>query len=147
MATHSDTQFVPYSADLMFRAVGEVECYPQFLPWVTALRVLSREREGEREIIVAQMHVGYRNMREHYTSRVTLDRAAYVIDVVQTEGPFRHLDNHWRFVPRDGGCDVEFEIVFQFKNPLLNLVAGSMLERVVMKMSDAFVNRAKVLSK
>jgi coenzyme Q-binding protein COQ10 len=147
MATHSETRFVPYAADLMFEVVADVQNYPKFLPWVKALRVLSRSREGDKDIIIAEMVVGYRNIHERYTSRVVLDREARVIDVTQTEGPFRHLDNHWRFVPRDNGCDVEFKIVFQFKNPVLNLVIGQVFERVVMKMADAFVNRAKALSK
>jgi coenzyme Q-binding protein COQ10 len=146
MATHSETRHVPYSADLMFQVVGEVEHYPEFLPWVTALRVLSRGHEGENEIVVAEMVVGYRNISERYTSRVMLDRKNRIIDVTQTKGPFRHLDNHWRFTPRDNGCDIEFRIVFQFRNPILNLVVGQMLERVVLKMADAFVKRAKALS-
>jgi coenzyme Q-binding protein COQ10 len=147
MATHSETRSVPYSADLMFQVVSDVQRYPEFLPWVTGLRVLMRGRENDKDVIVAEMVVGYRNMRERYTSRIVLDRAARVIDVSQTEGPFRNLDNHWKFTPRENGCDVEFKIDFQFKNPLLNVVVGQMFERVVMKMADAFVKRAKALSK
>ncbi|HSZ74667.1 MAG TPA: type II toxin-antitoxin system RatA family toxin [Rhizomicrobium sp.] len=147
MTTHSEARFVPYSADLMFEVVADVQSYPKFLPWVKALRVLLRSAEGDNDVIVAEMVVGYRNIQERYTSRVVLDRAARVIDVKQTEGPFRHLDNHWKFTPHNDGCAVEFKIVFQFKNPVLNLVVGQVFERVVMKMADAFVKRAQVLSK
>jgi coenzyme Q-binding protein COQ10 len=92
------------------------------------------------------MQVGFSGFHESYISRVTLDPVARSIDVVQTDGPFRRLENHWRFTPRGGSCEVGFAIDFEFKNPLLNMVAGKAFERVMMRMSHAFEARARALS-
>ena len=147
MTTHSESRIVPYTADLMYSIVADVERYPQFLPWVTGLRVQSRVREGMREILMAEMIVGFRALRERYTSRVVLDPATRTINVTQAEGAFRQLENHWRFTPEGEGCRVDFSIVFEFKSKLLNAVAGNAFTHVLMKMSHAFEERAKALSK
>jgi coenzyme Q-binding protein COQ10 len=143
--SHAETRIVPYSADLMYRVVADVEAYPQFLPWVVALRVLKRETDGARETVLAEMAVGYGALREKYTSRVLLDPAAHTIDVAQTTGPFRQLENHWRFTPEGTGCRVDFSLAYEFKNRLLNAVAGAAFGKVYIKMADAFVARAKAL--
>lgn len=145
MSSHSETRVLPYPADLMFDVVADVERYPEFLPWCTGLRVLSRQRDGEKDVLIAEMLVGYRALRERYTSRVVLDRAGRTVDVVQTKGPFRTLENHWRFVPREGGCEVTFRIDFEFKSRMLNMVARQAFEHVLFKMADAFETRAKSL--
>ena len=144
--THSETRIVPYSADLMYRVVADVEQYPKFLPWVVALRVLSREREAEREVVLAEMAVGYGALREKYTSRVVLDPGERTIDVAQTTGPFRQLENHWRFAPDGTGSRADFSIAYEFKNRLLNAIAGAAFGKVYIAMADAFVARAKALS-
>ncbi len=146
MSHHSESRYVPYSADLMYQVVADVERYPDFLPWCTALRVLSRECVKEREVLKAQMAVGYGALREKYISRVVLDPAERRIDVIQTDGPFRRLENRWRFVPDGAGSRIEFAIDFEFKNRILNAIAGNAFEKVVMKMSEAFEARAKSLS-
>jgi coenzyme Q-binding protein COQ10 len=143
--THAETRIVPYSAELMYRVVADVEQYPKFLPWVVALRVLSRASEDEREVVFAEMAVGYGALREKYTSRVLLDPAVRAIDVAQTTGPFRQLENHWRFTPDGTGCRVDFSLVYEFKNRLLNAVAGAAFGKVYIAMADAFVARAKAL--
>ena len=143
MPSHSETRTLPYTAELMYAIVSDVEKYPEFLPWVTALRITRRISD---RVVDCDMRVGFSGFNESYISRVSLDPAARSIDVVQTEGPFRRLENHWRFVPRGGNCEVEFSIAFEFKNPLLNMVAGKAFERVMMRMSHAFEARARALS-
>lgn len=144
MISHRETRFVPYPADLMYAVVSDVEKYPQFLPWVVALRVLSR---GE-DRMTAEMAVGYGGLRERYTSDVQLDPAQRRVDVAQVRGPFKILENHWRFIPafnkeRGEGCDIEFSILFEFKSRLLHGVAGAKFEKVMLKMVEAFEARAK----
>ncbi|HXC54025.1 MAG TPA: type II toxin-antitoxin system RatA family toxin [Rhizomicrobium sp.] len=146
MTRHAETRHVPYPADLMYQVVADVEKYPQFLPWVVALRVLSREQVRGRDVVNAEMAVGYGALRETYTSRVILDPAARTIDVAQTSGPFRQLENHWRFTPDGQGCRVEFSLAYEFRNRLLNAVAGAAFGKVYVKMADAFEARAKALS-
>lgn len=146
MTAHSETRTVPYTADLMFEVVADVEQYPEFLPWCVALRVLSREHVKNREVLAAEMAVGYGALREKYTSRVILDRTAKTIDVAQTSGPFKQLENHWRFTPVSQGCRVDFSLAYEFRNRVLNAVAGAAFGKVYVKMADAFEARAKELS-
>jgi coenzyme Q-binding protein COQ10 len=126
--------------------VADVERYPEFLPWCAGLRVLKRERDGDCEILIAEMLVGYKSLRERYTSRVVLDPQARKIDVTQTEGVFRALENHWRFTPEGRGARVDFSILFEFRNRVLALAANAVLAPVMLRMSHAFEARAKVLS-
>jgi len=141
--SHRETRLVPYPAELMYAVVADVEKYPQFLPWVLALRVLSRRDNG----LTAEMAVGYGGLRERYTSDVRLDPQARTIEVIETEGPFKILENRWRFTPKDQGCEVEFCIEFEFKSRLLHSVAGHAFEKVLLKMTDAFEARAAALSR
>ena len=147
MTEHSESRIVPYTADLMYAVVADVERYPEFLPWVVALRVKSRACEAQREILMAEMAVGYRTLRERYTSKVTLDPAARSIDVVAVEGPFHQLENHWRFMPEAGGARVDFRVAFEFSNRLLQLAAGQAFAKVLLKLTDAFEARAGALSR
>ncbi len=139
MISHRETRLVPYPAELMYAVVSDVEKYPEFLPWVLALRVLSRHESG----MTAEMAVGYGALRERYTSDVKLTPALHRIDVAQIKGPFKTLENHWQFTPREEGCEVTFSILFEFKSRLLHSVAGAKFEKVMLKMADAFEARAK----
>lgn len=146
MISHHERRIVPYPAELMYAVVSDVEKYPQFLPWVVGLRVLSRRAHG----LTAEMVVGYGALRERYTSEVTLDPAEHRIDAVQvhdsrTKAPFKTLENHWRFTPNGEGCEIEFSIAFEFKSRLLHSVAGAKFEKVMLKMADAFETRAKMI--
>jgi coenzyme Q-binding protein COQ10 len=141
--SHRETRLVAFPAALMYAVVSDVEKYPEFLPWVVALRVLSRREGG----LTAEMAVGYGGLRERYTSDVALDPVQHRIDVVQTKGPFKTLENHWRFTPKGEGCEVEFSIQFEFKSRLLHGVAGHAFEKVMLKMADAFEARAAALSR
>jgi len=137
--SHRETRQVPYPAELMYAVVSDVEKYPQFLPWVLALRILSRRENG----LTAEMAVGYGALRERYTSDVKLDPAIRRIDVTQIKGPFKTLENHWQFTPQGEGCEIAFPILFEFKSRLLHSVAGAKFEKVMLKMADAFEARAK----
>lgn len=142
MISHTETRSVPYPAELMYAVVSDVEKYPEFLPWVVALRVLSRRGDG----MTAEMAVGYGGLRERYTSDIKLTSAIYRIDVAQISGPFKVLENHWQFTPKGEGCEVTFSILFEFKSRLLHSVAGAKFEKVMLKMADAFEARAKQLT-
>jgi coenzyme Q-binding protein COQ10 len=130
----------------MYAIVADVERYPEFVPWCTGLRVLRREISGGIEILTAETLIGYKSLRERYTSRVLLDPVAHTIDVTQTSGPFRQLENHWRFTPAAGGCTVDFSIVFEFRSRMLGMVAGAVLGPVMARMTDAFESRARALA-
>ena len=131
----------------MYGIVADVERYPEFVPWCADLRVDSREKTATGEELIAETVVGFRNFRERYTSRITLEPEACKIAVVQTEGVFKQLENHWRFIPEGEGCRVYFSISFDFKSKVLALIAEAALSRVMTRMTQAFEARAQKLSK
>lgn len=132
---------LPYSAEKMFDLVADVDRYPEFLPWVVATRVKS---DSESEII-ADMLVGFSALREKFTSRVEKKRPSE-IRVQYVDGPLRDLDNHWTF--RSTGadsCEIEFDVAFAFRNPLLEKLAGQYFDKAFRKMVTAFEKRAEQL--
>jgi len=145
MPQHSESRVVPYDADLMFAIVADVERYPEFLPWVSSLRVLSRAKDAGRDIIVAEMHVGFSVLRERYTSRIVMDPIARRIDVRQVQGVFRELENCWRFAPQGTGCRIDFFVQFEFRSRLLSAIANSAMSLAVSTMTHAFEERARNL--
>jgi coenzyme Q-binding protein COQ10 len=129
----------------MFAVVADVERYPEFLPWCARLAVMTREKDGGADIVIAEMTVAYHGLSESYVSRVRADPRERVIEAVHIEGPFKKLDTCWRFVPAGEGCEVQFSIVFAFKSMLLSAMAGLAFGLVASRMAEAFVARAKVL--
>jgi coenzyme Q-binding protein COQ10 len=128
----------------MFALVAEIERYPEFLPWCVALRIIGRKSDGDIEYLTSEMVVAYRVFREKFRSLVRLDRANCRIDVDYIDGPFRSLKNGWAFRPRpDGGSIVDFSIDFEFRSFVLQATAQAVFERAFLKMSEAFVERAK----
>ena len=137
------TRFVRHSPEEMFDVVADVERYPEFLPMCESLRVLRRTPAGEGvETLVADMSVGYKAIRESFTSRVNLDRPRRVIDVEYVDGPFRHLHNRWTFSPQGDGCEVEFDIDYEFKSRMLSYVMGAVFDRAFRAFTGAFEARA-----
>ena len=146
MPSQSESRILPYTADFIYGIVADVERYPEFVPWCAGLRVLRRAPAPFGEVIWAETLIGYRSLRERYTSRVELDPQARRIDVEQTEGPFRQLENHWRFTPAENSCRVDFSIAFEFRSRMLGHIAGAALALVMGRMTDAFETRARALS-
>ncbi|MDE1174232.1 MAG: type II toxin-antitoxin system RatA family toxin [Parvibaculaceae bacterium] len=143
MATIRQTKDVPHGAEQMFALVAGVEQYPEFLPWCAGLRVRKREQGPEGEIITADLIAAYKMFREQFTSRVSLNQAALKIDVSYIDGPFKHLENEWRFEPLpEGGSRIHFYIDFAFKNRLLQGMIDALFSRVFERMVQAFVDRA-----
>ena len=132
---------LPYSAEQMFDLVADVGRYQEFLPWVIATRVKS---DTETEL-VADMLVGFKHLREKFTSRVEKDRPER-IEVFYLDGPMKDLDNRWLFrqLP-DGGCEVDFSVDFTFRNAVFEALAGQYFDRAFRKMVAAFEARAHQL--
>ncbi|MEM9495125.1 MAG: type II toxin-antitoxin system RatA family toxin [Pseudomonadota bacterium] len=147
---HRKTEIaVPYTARQMFDLVSDVERYPAFLPWCSALRIVKRTGDEDHGEIIADMVVAYKVFREKFRSRVILDRAAGTVCVDRMDGPFRTLRTDWRFADStgvdtnaDSGSVVYFEITFELKNLLFQRAAQLFFERKFLQMSEAFIDRA-----
>lgn len=124
----------------MYDLVADVARYGEFLPWVVATRVKS---DSETEM-VADMLVGFNALREKFTSRVIKARP-HRIEVIYIDGPMRDLDNVWLFTPVPGGCEIEFNVDFTFRNALFEKLAGQYFNRAFRKMVGAFETRAEEL--
>jgi coenzyme Q-binding protein COQ10 len=140
MPKHSETRRLPYTPEQMFDLVADVRRYPEFLPWVTAMRV----RKDAPTETLADMIVGFKGLRETFTSRVTKDRPT-TIHVDYLEGPLKYLRNDWAFRSAPGGCDVDFAVDFQFKNRVFEMLAGQVFGMALRRMIGAFEDRAKAL--
>ena len=141
MAGIRELRIMPYSAEQMFDLVADVGRYPEFLPWIAATRVRS---DDGREMI-ADMLVGFKNLREKFTSRVEKVRPERV-QVHYVDGPMRDLDNVWLFRPIDDqSCEVDFSVSFSFRNALFEKLAGQYVDRAFRKMVAAFEERAEAL--
>ena len=140
MPQHSETRRLPYTPEQMFDLVADVKRYPEFLPWVSAMRVRS-ETQAETQ---ADMIVGFKGLRETFTSRVRKQRAE-AITVDYLEGPLKFLRNEWRFRPEPDGCAVEFNVEFAFKNRVFEMLAGQVFHGALRRMTSAFEARAAQL--
>lgn len=141
MPTHAERRRLPYTPEQLFDLVVDIEKYPEFLPWCVGARV--RERKGNT--IVGDLRIGYRMVRERFTSKIVLDRPRH-IDVSYSEGPFRYLTNHWEFEPEpDGGCTIDFYVDFEFRSRMLQKIVEVLFNEAVRRMVGAFETRARKL--
>ncbi|WP_102958432.1 type II toxin-antitoxin system RatA family toxin [Mangrovicella endophytica] len=143
MPKYETTRRVAHAPDQMFALVADIESYPQFVPLCQRLSIRSRQEREGKTLLVADMTVAYKMVRESFTSQVLLKPAERQIDVAYINGPFKYLDNRWSFEPAgEGACDVRFFIDYEFKSRTLGLLMGSMFDFAFRRFADAFENRA-----
>ena len=146
MHVYETTHPVAHSADEMFALVARVEDYPKFLPLCEGIKVTRRERRDGKEILVTAMTVGYGMIRETFTTRVHLDRAARTILVEYLDGPFAFLENRWHFQPKgEGACEIDFYIAYGFRSRLFERLVGGLFAKAVERYTGAFEARADVV--
>jgi coenzyme Q-binding protein COQ10 len=131
----------------MFDLVADVERYPEFVPLCSGLRIKSRSEKSEGiEVIVADMTVAFKLLRESFKSRVTLDRPSLQILVEYLEGPFSKMENRWEFhAAGEQLCDVKFFIAYEFRSRTLGMLMGAMFDAAFRRFADAFERRADVV--
>jgi coenzyme Q-binding protein COQ10 len=137
MPAHNETRILPYTPEQMFDLVADIRDYPNFLPWVIALRV----RRDDATDALADMIVGFKGLRETFTSRVEKRRPDH-IHVDYIDGPLKHLRNEWRFRPDPAGCAVDFSVDFAFKSRIFEKLAGTVFDTALRRMIGAFETRA-----
>jgi coenzyme Q-binding protein COQ10 len=141
MPTHAEQRHLPYTPEQLYDLVSRVERYPEFLPWCKASRITRREGD----VFWADLVIAFKVFRERFTSKVTLIPKEGV-DVEYINGPFRYLNNHWRFLPaEDGGCIVDFYVDFEFRSKMLQSLIGLLFNEAVQRMVAAFETRADQL--
>ena len=141
MPIHSEKRILPYAPGQMFDLVIDVDRYPEFLPWCIAARVTRREPG----LLVADMVIGFKMVRERFTSHVDYDAHALTVDTTYVNGPFKQMVSRWRFLPHPEGCLIDFFVDFEFKSRLLQGLATGFFGEVVRRMVGAFESRARKL--
>lgn len=144
MPKFSNRRRVRHTAEQMFDLVADVERYPEFVPMCEALKIRQRSTKPDgTEVIVADMTVSFKLVRERFTSRVTLDRANRKILVEYLQGPFSHLENKWSFEQRsDDISEIGFMISYEFKSRVLAMLMGAMFDTAFQRFAAAFETRA-----
>jgi len=143
MPSYATERRVKHSAQDMFDLVADVESYPRFVPLCERLIVRGRTKVDGKDILVADMTIAYKVIRETFTSRVALDHAGLRISASYLDGPFRHLDNQWSFTPVSGRESIiRFSIDYEFKSRTLGVLMGAVFDRAFRKFAEAFEARA-----
>jgi coenzyme Q-binding protein COQ10 len=147
MPEFSTTRRVRHNASDMFDLVADVERYPEFLPLCGGMKLRSRKEEADGVVvIVADMTVAYKLIRETFRSRATLDRANLRILVEYLEGPFSRMENRWEFhAVQEKLCDVKFFITYEFRSRMLGMLMGAMFDTAFRRFAVAFEQRADVI--
>jgi coenzyme Q-binding protein COQ10 len=144
---HHVSKPLPYAPDQLFALVGDVMAYPEFVPWITSMRIWNARTLGDGvETVDAEAGIGFSFLKERFSSRVRRDAAARRIDVTLLSGPFRRLANRWEFFEAEGGgTRVEFDIDFQFKSRLLETLLTANFAHAVDRLMTCFEDRARAL--
>ena len=144
MPRFSSRRRVNHSAPEMFDLVADVERYPEFVPLCQSLKIRQRSQTPDgREVVIAEMTVSFKLIRETFTTKVTLDRPNLNILVEYLRGPFSKLENRWTFEPKsDNVCDVVFYISYEFKSRMLAMLMGTMFDTAFQRFAAAFEKRA-----
>ena len=143
MTIHSEQRVMPFRPEQLFDLVADVQRYPEFLPWCVGARI----RSSDGQLVVADLMIGYKIVRERFTSKVNLDREASRIDVEYADGPFKYLINHWIFQEHPDGCLVDFHVDFEFRSAMLQRIISTLFNEAVKRMVAAFETRAHALYK
>ena len=146
MQKHTETKVLPYRPDDLFRLVGDVDHYPQFVPWVSAMRTWNSVTiEPGVTQVDAEAEVRFAIVRERFATRVRRDANRRQIDVDLLYGPFKSLHNRWRFEDHPCGTKVEFLIEFAFKSRLLEKLLAANAHLAATRIMGCFEQRAKAL--
>ncbi|MDI2111857.1 type II toxin-antitoxin system RatA family toxin [Commensalibacter nepenthis] len=138
MPTHAEKRLITYSPEQMFDLVAAVDLYPEFLPWCTGAQI----RFKDKELLLADLKVGFGPFKEVFGSRVDLFRKENKIVVTYDRGPLKYLSNQWLFLPASQGCMIDFFVDFEFKSKIMQKAMGLVFNEAVQKMVTAFVKRA-----
>ena len=145
MTSHAEIKYLPYTAKEMFDLVADISSYPEFLPWCAAARVRKEVQKGEVKQVEADLVISFKVFREKFGSRVLLDVSNYIIETEYIDGPFRYMHSVWSFENCKEGCEVKFDVNFEFKNAMLQSIIGLVFNDAMHRIVRAFERRASDL--
>lgn len=134
---------LPYKATEMFELVSDIQRYPEFIKWITALRVKSPDQNGAIITCIGEAIIGFKGFTERFATHVRANFETLTVDVALADGPFKKLENRWTMSHRDNGCHLQFEIDYEFSNPVLRVLAASNTDLAIDKIMGSFLVEAK----
>lgn len=138
MAQVEKTVLVAHSASRMYELVDAVERYPEFLPWCGGIDLIERSDT----VTVATLHIAYHGIRQNFTTENSKIYPS-LMDIKLRDGPFRHLEGVWRFIPlSEDACKIEFRLNYEFSNSFLERLIAPVFSHIANTFVDAFVERA-----
>ncbi len=145
MHHHHVERILPYRPDQLFELVGDVRAYPSFIPWISSIRTGTERREDGVDVLDAEASVGFSVIKERFSTRVRRNPTDLKIEVKLLSGPFRQLLNHWSFESHLVGTKIVFDIDFEFKSKMLDLLLRANFDYAVQRLIGCFEDRAKAL--
>ena len=141
MAEIEKTVLVPYSAEKMFNLVDDVAKYPEFLPWCDGSTVIKQSEN----ITHATVNINYHHVK-HSFSTENKRNPPLLIEMNLLNGPFEHLDGHWRFIPlSDEACKIEFRLHYTFSHKILEKLVGPVFHMIANSFVESFIGRADTI--
>ena len=143
MPKQEENKTVSYTKDQMFDLVADIDRYDEFLPWCNNSKIISSSTEGDKQIIIADLEIGYDQFVYTYRSEVKLHKDKTEINVRNLDGPFKYLENNWKFnTLSEHECEIQFNIDFELNISLLDMLMKKFFDLAFQKMVDAFISRA-----
>lgn len=142
MTTVNRSAIVPYTSAQMYTLIDDIVHYPEFLPWCSH----AQEHERTADEVQASLTLQWRGLHKSFTTRNRL-QPNKMIEIRLVNGPFKHLEGFWQFVPliehgAEQGCKVQLVLEFEFANHLMSLAFSKVFEQISQQLVSAFSDRA-----
>ena len=143
MPKQEESKTVNYSKDQMFDLVADIDRYDEFLPWCNNSKIINTSIKDDIKIVIADLEIGYDQFVYTYRSEVKLHKDKSEINVRNLDGPFKYLENNWKFVSvNESDCEIQFKIDFELNSTFFDILMRKFFDLAFQKMVDAFVSRA-----
>ena len=147
MPSTSIKKEIPCSKENLIKMVLDIEKYSEFVPWCLNGKIHSKNDKGEKIEIIADLTIGKSFFNETYKSFVIYNKSSDSIHVTNMGGPLKYLENKWFFKEKGNNSEVDFQVDFELKNKILNLLMIKSFNIGLRKIADAFEKRAMELFK
>ncbi len=134
---------VPYAPHEVFELVADIESYPAFIKWITALRASNHNETGGVRTCLGEAVIGFKGFTDRFATNVIADPHKMSVTANLVRGPFKRLNAVWQIAPIDnGGCECTLGIDYEFSNPVIAMLAAANQERAARRILKAFMEEA-----
>tara|TARA_B100000963_G_scaffold175559_1_gene152633 strand:- start:2520 stop:2963 length:444 start_codon:yes stop_codon:yes gene_type:complete len=142
MSSAKIKKIIPCKKEQLIEMVLDIEKYPEFVPWCIEGKIYDKNESNDLITFKGDLKVGKSILNETFSSHVSFYKEKDMIIVTNLDGPLKHLKNEWNFKSINNATQLEFEIDFELKNPILNSIMKKSFELGLNKIARAFEQRA-----